>query len=283
MKIYINGEYFDKENAKISVFDHGFLYGNGVFEGLRAYNGKVFKLEEHIERLWDSAGSIALEIPITRKEMVDAINQTLKLNDIKEGYVRLIVTRGGGTLGLNPFECTNPQVIIIAAQLALYPKDLYEVGLDIVTASTMRMPPAALDPRIKSLNYLNSIMAKVEGLRAGCEEALLLNHKGEVAECTGDNIFILRNDELMTPPTDASILEGVTRNVVIAIAKKLGIVVKEIALTRHDIYVAQECFLTGTAAELIPVVSIDSRKIGTGKPGPVTKKLLEAFHLETQK
>ena len=284
MKIYINGEYFDKENAKISVFDHGLLYGNGVFEGLRAYNGKVFKLEEHIERLWDSAKSIALEIPITKKAMVDAINQTLKLNDIKEGYVRLIVTRGGGgTLGLNPFECTNPQVIIIAAQLALYPKELYEVGLDIVTASTMRMPPAALNPRIKSLNYLNSIMAKVEGLRAGCEEALLLNHKGEVAECTGDNIFILRNNELLTPPTDAGILEGVTRNVVIALAKKLSIVVKEIALTRHDVYVAQECFLTGSAAELIPVVSIDSRKIGDGKPGPVTKKLLEAFHLETQK
>ncbi|MDR1384916.1 MAG: branched-chain-amino-acid transaminase [Planctomycetaceae bacterium] len=283
LQIYINGKFYDKENAKISVFDHGVLYGDGVFEGLRSYNGKVFWLEQHINRLWDSAKSIALDIPISKAEMTDAVNQSVAINNVKEGYIRVIVTRGVGDLGLDPFVCVNPQIIIIATQLALYPKELYDKGLDIVTASTMRTPPAALNPRIKSLNYLNNIMAKVEASRAGCEEALILNHKGEVAECTGDNIFIVRNGELLTPPTDAGILEGITRNVVLKLAKKLGIVVKETAFTRHDIYVAEECFLTGSAAELIPVVSIDKRVIGDGKPGIVTKRLLDAFHEEVKR
>jgi branched-chain amino acid aminotransferase len=283
LQIYINGEFFDKDNAKISVFDHGLLYGDGVFEGLRCYNGKVFRLEQHINRLWDSAKSLAIEIPMTKDEMIAATQKAVLLNNVKDGYIRIIVTRGVGDLGLDPFVCGPPQVIIIAAQLALYPKELYETGLDIVTAGTMRMPPAALNPRIKSLNYLNSIMAKIEALRAGCEESLMLNHKGEVSECTGDNIFIIKNGVLMTPPIDAGILEGVTRNVVLELAAKLGIPARETAFTRHDVFVADECFLTGSAAELIPVVSIDKRIIGNGKPGPITKQLLEAFHEEVKR
>ena len=283
LKIYIDGEYFDKDNAKVSVFDHGLLYGDGVFEGLRCYGGKVFRLEEHIDRLWDSAKSIAIEMTMSKAEMIEATKKTVALNKVKEGYVRIIVTRGVGDLGLDPFVCGPPGVIIIAAQLALYPKELYETGLDIVTAGTMRMPGAALNPRVKSLNYLNSIMAKIEAIRAGCVEALMLNHKGEVAECTGDNIFIIKRGVLMTPPIDAGILEGITRNVVLELAAKLGIPAKEIAFTRHDVFVADECFLTGSAAELIPVVSIDKRTIGNGKPGPITNKLLDAFHEEVNR
>jgi branched-chain amino acid aminotransferase len=283
LQIYINGEFFDKDNAKVSVFDHGLLYGDGVFEGLRCYGGKVFRLAEHIDRLWDSAKSLAIEMPLSKAEMIEATNKTVALNKVREGYVRIIVTRGVGDLGLDPFVCGPPAVIIIAAQLALYPKELYETGLDIVTAGTMRMPGAALNPRVKSLNYLNSIMAKIEAIRAGCVESLMLNHKGEVAECTGDNIFIIKRGVLMTPPIDAGILEGITRNVVLELAAKLGIPAKEIAFTRHDVFVADECFLTGSAAELIPVVSIDKRTIGDGKPGPITKKLLDAFHEEVNR
>ena len=291
LQVYINGEFFDKDNAKISVFDHGLLYGDGVFEGLRCYNGKVFRLEQHIDRLWDSAKSLAIEIPMTKSEMIAATNQAVQVNQVKEGYIRIVVTRGIGQendlgtpdLGLDPFVCGPPQVIIIAAQLALYPKELYETGLDIVTAGTMRMPPAALNPRIKSLNYLNSIMAKIEAIRAGCVESLMLNHKGEVSECTGDNIFIIKNGVMTTPPIDAGILEGVTRNVVLELAAKLGIPTKECAFTRHDVFVADECFLTGSAAELIPVVSIDRRVIGNGKPGPITMQLLETFHEEVKR
>ena len=283
LQIYINGEFFDKDNAKISVFDHGLLYGDGVFEGLRCYNGKIFRLEQHIDRLWDSAKSLDIEMPMTKAEMMTATIQTTRLNQVTDGYIRVVVTRGVGDLGLNPYICGTPQVIIIAAQLALYPKERYETGLDIVTAGTMRMPPAALNPRVKSLNYLNSIMAKIEAIRAGCVESLMLNHKGEVSECTGDNIFIVRNGVMMTPPIDAGILEGVTRNVVLELAAKLGIPAKECAFTRHDVFVADECFLTGSAAELIPVVAIDKRTIGDGKPGPITKRLLDAFHEEVKR
>ena len=283
LKIYLNGEFVDEENAKISVFDHGLLYGDGIFEGMRSYHGKVFRLKEHIDRLWDSAKSIALDIPMTKEEMAEATNNTVTINNFKDAYIRLIVTRGHGNLGLNPYTCARPSVIIIAAQLALYPEELYEKGLDIVTASTMRMPPAALNPRVKSLNYLNSIMAKIEALRVGCEESLMLNHKGEVAECTGDNIFIIKNGVLLTPPISAGILQGITRDVVLELAAKLGIPAKEIAFTRHDVFVADECFLTGSAAELIPVVSIDNRTIGDGNPGPITKKLLDAFHEEVKR
>jgi len=275
--IYINGEYFDRENAKVSVFDHGLLYGDGVFEGMRIYHGKVFRLREHLKRLWDSAQAIALTIPMSIDQLTIDVNQTVAKNDLDNGYIRLIVTRGVGPLGLDPFRCSDPQVIIIADTIKLYPEEYYKDGLELVTASTIRNHPAALSPRIKSLNYLNNIMAKIEGLKAGCIEALMLNHKGEVAECTGDNIFLVRNGVLITPPVDAGILEGITRDVVLELAAELGVEVREIPISRYDVYVADECFLTGSAAEVIPAVRIDDRTIGNGKPGPVTKQLTEAF------
>jgi branched-chain amino acid aminotransferase len=283
MQVYISGKFFDKENAKISVFDHGFLFGDGVFEGMRSYNGKVFRLREHMIRLWNSAKSLMIEIPMTLEEMEAATNETLKINHIKNGYVRLIVTRGIGTLGLDAHLCKNAQVVIIADHLALYPAEHYEKGLDIVTASTVRTNPSMVSPQIKSLNYLNNILAKIEGHRSGCVEALMLNTKGEVAECTGDNIFIIANGVLHTPPPEAGILEGITRRTVLEIAADMGIPIKEAPMTRHDIFVADECFLTGSAAELIPVVKLDGRIIGTGKPGTITKKLLDRFHEETKK
>ena len=267
LKVYINGELFDKENAKVSVYDHGFLYGDGVFEGIRSYAGKVFRLDEHLNRLWDSARAIWLTIPMTKAEMADAIRQTLAVNNIEDGYIRVVVSRGAGTLGLDPNRCSNPQVIIITDKIALYPQELYEKGLEIVTVATARNHPAALNPRIKSLNYLNNILAKIEGLQAGCIEALMLNHKGEVAECTGDNLFVVRDGRLLTPPIDAGILEGITRDAVIELAAEAGIAVREVPLTRHDVYIADECFLTGTAAEVIPVVKVDSRTSGDGQPG----------------
>lgn len=277
-QVYINGQYFAKEEATVSVFDHGLLYGDGVFEGLRSYGGKVFRLEQHVRRLYESALAICLKIPMTQAEMCEAINDAIKKNDIKDGYVRAIVTRGVGTLGLDPNRCSNPQVIIIADTIALYPEELYQQGLEIVSTSVSRNHPAALNPRIKSLNYLNNILAKIEGLKAGCIEALMLNHKGEVAECTGDNIFLVRDGALLTPPLDAGILGGITRDAVIELAEKSGLNVHRVALTQHDVYVADECFLTGTAAEVIPVVKVDERVIGTGKPGPVTLKLIDQFH-----
>ena len=283
MQVYISGKFFDKENAKVSVFDHGFLFGDGVFEGMRSYNGKVFRLREHMIRLWNSAKALMIEIPITLEAMEAAVYETLKVNDIKDGYIRLIVTRGIGTLGLDAHLCKAPLVVIIADHLALYPKEHYEKGLDIVTASTVRTNPSMVSPQIKSLNYLNNILAKIEGHQAGCIEVLMLNTKGEVAECSGDNIFIISKGKLHTPPTEAGILEGITRQTVIDIAVEMGIPVKEVPMTRHDIFVADECFLTGSAAELIPVVKLDGRPIGDGKPGVMTLKLLDRFHEETKK
>lgn len=278
LKIYISGKFYDKEDAKISVYDHGLLYGDGVFEGIRSYNGKVFRMAEHVDRLWDSAKAIWLEIPISKAEMTKAIEDTLAVNGIKDGYIRVLVTRGAGSLGLDPNRCETPQIIIIADRISLYPEELYQKGLKIATVSVMRNPAAALSPRIKSLNYLNNILAKIEGQQAGCIEALMLNRKGEVAECTGDNIFVVRNGRLVTPPCDADLLEGVTRNVVIDLAREMGIEVAETPLTKHDIYIADECFLTGTAAEIVPVVTIDCRTIGDGVPGPITQKLLKRYH-----
>jgi len=278
LQIYINGEYFNKEDAKISVYDHGLLYGDGVFEGMRSYGGKVFRLQEHLDRLWNSAKAICLEIPGSKSDMAAAVNQTLAKNELSDAYVRLLVTRGSGTLGLDPNRCTNPQVIVITDHIALYPAEYYENGLEIVTASSIRNHPAALSPRIKSLNYLNNIMAKIEGLKAGCIEALMLNTKGEVAECTGDNIFIVRAGDVLTPPLDAGILDGITRQTVIQLARNDGLSVHETSLTRHDVYIADECFLTGSAAEVIPVVKIDDRTIGDGRPGPVTRDLMRLFH-----
>ena len=277
LQIYINGEFHDKENAKISVYDHGLLYGDGVFEGMRSYSGKVFRLEQHLDRLYESALAICLRIPISKEQMALDVNKTLQVNSLTNAYIRLVVTRGSGSLGLDPNRTSNPQVIIIADSISLYPEEHYQNGLKIITASTIRSHPAALSPRVKSLNYLNNIMAKIEGLQAGCVEALMLNHKGEVAECTGDNIFIVKNGTILTPPKDAGILEGITRNAILDLAKELGIVAHETTLTRHDLFVADECFLTGSAADVIPVVSIDSRPIGHGKVGAVTTKLMAAF------
>ncbi|MCE9546068.1 MAG: branched-chain-amino-acid transaminase [Planctomycetia bacterium] len=281
-KVYINGRLFEKEDAKISVYDHGLLYGDGVFEGIRSYSGRVFRLDEHLARLWDSAQAIWLTIPMTREAMAKAVRDTLAANGILDGYIRLIVTRGAGSLGLDPNRTADPQVIIITDSISMYPEEYYTRGLDLVTASTIRNHPAALSPRIKSLNYLNNILAKIEGLQAGCVEALMLNHKGEVAECTGDNIFIVRGRELVTPPCDAGILEGVTRDAVMQLAREAELIVSETPLTRHDVYVADECFLTGTAAEVIPVVKLDARKIGTGAPGPITGDLRERFRKLTR-
>lgn len=281
-QVYINGKLVPQEQATVSVFDHGLLYGDGVFEGLRAYGGKVFRLEEHVRRLYESAKAICLEIPLSEEEMCQAHNDTIAANDIQDGYIRSIVTRGAGTLGLDPNRCSDPQVIIIADAIALYPTELYEKGLEIITASTIRNHPAALSPRIKSLNYLNNILAKMEGLKAGCVEALMLNHKGEIAECTGDNIFLVRDGVLMTPPMDAGILGGITRDAVIELAEAADIKVMKVTLTRHDLFIADECFLTGTAAEVIPVVKVDDRTIGGGTPGPVTLDLKERFHQLTR-
>jgi branched-chain amino acid aminotransferase len=278
LKVYIGGKFFDKADAKISVYDHGLLYGDGIFEGIRSYSGHVFRLADHIDRLYDSAKAIHLVIPISKAEMLKAVIDTLNINEIKDGYVRLIVTRGAGSLGLDPRKTTDPQIIVIADSISLYPPELYEHGLKIITAGTMRNHPAALNPRVKSLNYLNSILAKIEGTNAGCLEALMLNHKGEVAECTGDNIFIVKNGELHTPSIDAGILDGITRHAVMDLARGVGIKVVERAMDRHDIYTADECFLTGTAAEVIPVVELDARPIGNGQPGPITKDLLQRFH-----
>jgi branched-chain amino acid aminotransferase len=282
LKIYMNGELVPKEEAKVSVYDHGLLYGDGVFEGIRAYHGKVFRLAEHVDRLYQSARAIMLEIPIPPSQMAADIEKTVKANGFTDCYIRVVITRGAGALGLDIRKTSNPQVIIIADMIQLYPPELYEKGLDIVSVSTIRNHPNALNPRIKSLNYLNNILAKIEGQLAGCVEALMVNHKGEVAECTGDNIFVVRKKEIITPPLDAGILEGVTRNAVIEIARKAGYETHERAMTRHDVYTSDEVFLTGTAAEVIPVVKVDNRPIGTGKPGPIFQDIKARFEKLTR-
>ncbi len=278
-KVYINGKFFDKADAKVSVYDHGLLYGDGVFEGIRVYAGKVFRLPEHLERFYESARHIMLEVPLSRDKLAEAVHSTVKANNKTDGYIRLLVTRGAGSLGIDPRKTSDPQLIIIVDDISMYPPELYENGLDIITASTVRNHPNALNPRIKSLNYLNNILAKIEATRAGCMEAIMLNVNGEVAECTADNIFFVKHGELRTPPLHAGILEGITRDTVMELAQGAGIPVREMTLTRHDVYSADECFLTGTGAEIIPVVKCDSRLIGTGKPGPVTRQLRERFHV----
>jgi len=277
LKIYINGQIVPQEDAKISVFDHGLLYGDGVFEGIRAYHGKIFTLDEHLDRLYDSATAISLKIPITKAEMAEAIKQTMKANNLTDSYIRLVVTRGVGKLGLDPNKCATPQIIIIADTIELYPRALYEKGLDVVTVTTIRNHFSALDPKIKSLNYLNNILAKIESIQSGAGEALMLNKDGYVAECAGDNIFIFKDNILRTPPSSAGILVGITRNVVMKLAAEMGVRVREELMTRYDLYIAEECFLTGTAAEIIPVVKIDGRTIGTGKPGKITLDLLKRY------
>ena len=277
MKIHIDGQLLDEADAKISVFDHGLLYGDGVFEGIRMYNGRVFKLEEHIDRLYDSARVICLEIPVSKEQMTANLLATIRANDLRDGYVRLVVTRGVGDLGINPRLCPKASVIIIAATIKLYSKELYEKGLDIITCATRRMSQAALPPAVKSLNYLNNIMAKIEAHQANAAEALMLNEQGYIAECTADNVFIIKRGTLFTPPVSAGSLRGITRGAVLDIAVELGVPVVETELTRYDVFVADECFLTGTAAELVPVVNVDSRPVGDGKPGQVTARLLDGF------
>lgn len=277
VKVYINGKLAPKEEATVSVYDHGLLYGDGVFEGIRVYGGKVFLLPEHVERLYESALAIRLTIPMTPAEMTQAVKDTVAANGLNDGYVRLVVTRGAGSLGLDIRKTSNPQVIIIADTITLYPPELYETGMNLVTASTIRNHPAALSPRIKSLNYLNNIMAKIEGTDAGTVETLMLNHKGDVAECSGDNIFIIKKGVLRTPSADSGILEGITRNTVLRLAREAGYPVEEVTMQRHDIFVADECFLTGSAAELIAVVKLDGRVIGAGTPGPITLDLRRRF------
>jgi branched-chain amino acid aminotransferase len=281
-KIYIDGKFYSEANAKISVFDHGLLYGDGIFEGIRFYNGRVFRLEEHLLRLWDSARSICLQIPMTKKEMTEAVLETIRQNRLRDGYIRLLVTRGIGNLGLNPAQCKSPSVIIIAATIALYHEDFYKKGLTIVTCATRRSNPATLNPAVKSLNYLNNVMARIEANLAGADEALMLNDAGNVAEGTADNVFVVKHGQIVTPPVTAGALRGITRSVVFEIAAEVGIKVQETDITRHDVFVADECFLTGTAAEIVPVVKADGRLIGNGKPGPVTARIIARFREMTR-
>lgn len=277
-KVWIDGAHYDKEDAKISVYDHGLLYGDGVFEGIRIYNGKIFEWPLHVRRLFESAKAIRLEIPYTAEQMEAAIYETMKINGYTDCYVRLVVTRGVGQLGLDPNKCPKASVIAIVDLVRLYPQEMYDNGMAVITASVIRNHPNALSARIKSLNYLNNILAKIEAIDAGVPEAIMLNHEGNVAECTGDNLFIVKQGVVYTPSTADGILEGITRDVIIRLCHKHGITCVEKTLQRHDLYVADECFLTGSAAEVIAVTKIDHRVIGSGKAGPVTRQLLEAFH-----
>lgn len=282
LKVYVDGKLVSKDDAKISVFDHGLLYGDGVFEGIRTYDGLIFKLKEHIDRLYQSAHSIMLEIPMSKKGLIEAVKQTLRANKLKNAYIRLIVTRGVGDLGLDPRRCQKPSIIVITDKIALYPEKFYKQGMEIITVPTRRNIPEALNPQIKSLNYLNNILAKIEAVNAGVEEAIMLNSEGYIAECTGDNLFIVKRATLLTPPVYIGSLRGITRDVIFDLAKAIKIPVREEVLTRHDLFNADECFLTGTAAEAIPVVKIDGRKIGDGKPGKITLKLIHKFHRLTK-
>ena len=277
MLVHIDGQYLPKSEAKVSVFDHGFLYGDGIFEGIRLYQGNVFRLEEHLERLEWSAKAICLDLPWSRKEISDIVCETCRRNDLKDGYIRLVISRGTGDLGLSPKNCPKPSIVCIADKIALYPEALYTQGMRIITAPTRRISPAALPPMIKSLNYLNNILAKIEAQQHGFHECLMLNEQGFVAECTGDNVFLVHKGKLLTPASHSGALVGITRQVAMEIAAELGLQVVETHLTRYDVWNAEECFLTGTAAEVIPVIEVDARRIGDGKPGPQTARILEVF------
>lgn len=277
MKIYIDGAFYPESEAKVSVFDHGLLYGDGIFEGIRFYNGRVFRLEEHLERLWDSAKAIRLKIPISVEEMREATLETIRQNNLRDGYIRLLVTRGKGNLGLSPDRCPKATVIIIADKIQLYPEEKYVQGMVMVTCATRRATPAALLPAVKSLNYLNNVMAKIEATHAGADEGVMLNEQGYIAECTGDNIFVIKKGVVTTPPVYAGALCGITRTVVFEICAHLGIPIRESEMTRYDVYTADECFLTGTAAEVIAAIELDTRPIGDGKPGVLTNKIIQRF------
>jgi len=278
MLIYLNGKLVPKEEAKVSVFDHGFLYGDGVFEGIRIYNGRIFKLKEHIERLYASAHAIDLKPPLTQEELLQATVETVRANNLRDGYIRIVISRGEGDLGLDPQKCPNPTVVIIADKIAIYPQEVYKKGMKIITVSTRRNSPQALNPNIKSLNYLNNILAKIEANRANVPEAIMLSIEGYVAEATGDNIFIVKNKTLITPPLHLGVLPGITRQTVIELAKERGIITEEKPFTLYDVYTADECFLTGTAAEIVPVVEVDGREINGGVPGEITLLLMKDFH-----
>jgi branched-chain amino acid aminotransferase len=280
--IYLDGKLVPESQARVSVFDHGLLYGDGVFEGIRFYNGRVFRLEEHTRRLYDSAKALLLNVPITAEEMIRATVETVKANGLRDGYIRSVITRGVGTMGLSPYKCPKPTIFIIASTIQLYPESAYQTGLVMATVATRRPRHDILPPQVKSLNYLNNVMAKVEALQAGAEEGLMLNDQGLVAECTGDNLFIVRDGAISTPPLSAGALDGITRRVVFEIAPQLGIPICERDLTRHDIFTADECFLTGTAAEVIAAVKLDQRVIGTGKPGAITQRIIARFRELTQ-
>jgi len=278
MKIWLDGTLVDEAQAKVSVFDHGLLYGDGVFEGIRFYHGRIFRLEEHIRRLFLSARAIMLNLPWTEEEVCRFTCETVAANGLRDGYIRLVITRGIGSLGLSPYLCERPSMFIIASTITLYPDECYRDGLDLITCATRRPAPGALSPQVKSLNYLNNVMAKVEAIQAGAKEGLMLNEQGYVAECTGDNVFLIKDGLLLTPPISDGALDGITRRVILELADQLGVPKVEKTLTRYDIFTADECFLTGTAAEVIPVVSLDRRKIGSGKPGEFTRRFLDAFH-----
>lgn len=282
MKVYLNGKFVEQSKATVSVFDHGLLYGDGVFEGIRSYNGLIFKLREHIDRLYESAHTIMLRIPMDKPQMVNVVKQSLRVNKLRDAYLRLVVTRGEGDLGLDPRKCAQPTVFIIADRIELYPKALYEKGLELITVATQRNVPEALNPQIKSLNYLNNILAKIEAINAGYEEAIMLSPSGYVTECTGENIFVLKGQQLLTPPPYIGVLRGITRQTVMALGAARRLDVREELLTRHDLFNADEVFLTGTAAEIVPVVKIDGRIIGGGKPGPVTQRLQQRFRALTK-
>ena len=275
--IFLDGKLVPESEAKISVFDHGLLYGDGCFEGIRIYNGRVFKLTEHLVRLFESARSLLLTIPFSFEEMEKATLQTVSANGLRDGYIRLVVTRGVGPLGLNPFQCPKASVFIIASNITLYPAEKYENGLTMITCATRRPAPAALSPQVKSLNYLNNVMAKVEAIQGGGEEGVMLNEQGYVAECTGDNLFLVKGGAVFTPPISAGGLDGITRRAVMDLLKEMNVSCTEVMMTRHDVFTADECFLTGTAAEVIAAVELDRRKIGDGKPGALTKRLVEKF------
>jgi len=278
LKIWLNDRLVDEAEAKVSVFDHGLLYGDGVFEGIRVYDTRVFELEAHVRRLFDSARAIRLQVPMGKEELIGAIETTVAANRVHDGYIRLVITRGIGTLGLNPFTCRDAALIIIADKIQLYPEELYEKGMRVISATTVRNHPLALPPQIKSLNYLNNILAKIEALDVDVPEAIMYNHEGYVAEATGDNVFIVRNRVVYAPPVEAGSLEGITRAVVIRLARQEGLEVVEKNLTRYDLYVCDELFLTGTAAEVIGIVEIDGRAIGDGRPGPITRLLRDRFY-----
>ncbi len=277
MIVYLNGEFVSDQDAKVSVLDHGYLYGDGVFEGIRAYNGRIFKLAEHVKRMYESAKTIMMEIPMTQEEMCQKIIDTVKKNNLQDAYIRVVVSRGIGDLGLDPEKCKNPSIVIIASSISLFPEEFYTQGLEVVTVPTRRNMAEALNPKLKSLNYLNNIMVKIEANLAGVKEALMLNQDGYVAEGSGDNVFIVKDGVLITPPPYAGILNGITRRCVMGLAEDRGYEVEETLFTRHDVFTSDECFLTGTAAEIIPVVKVDGRSVGEGKPGSITHQLIEDF------